>query len=214
MFTERGGRFTDALSFYEAVVNDSSFDTTDKLFARQRWLRSKQRQLEYEKTRGALVKTEQIEREIQQGKAALSIKNLDELDEFPKLPQLDISVEHTAKLKTGTDDKESLSLKDSEHSLEESDSFKSDPLMVTIGSFRFEFSRKLQRCNIVHTENMTTAFIKLKELQCGGEVEFKRADGGRWECASWKLVVEFPKPESESLIIDLEQSGVQFRLRV
>ena len=35
---ERGGRFTDALSFYEAVESDSSFDATDKLFARQRWL--------------------------------------------------------------------------------------------------------------------------------------------------------------------------------
>lgn len=49
---ERGGRFTDALSFYEAVAREPNFSDDEKQFARRRWLVCKNRQLEYERDQG------------------------------------------------------------------------------------------------------------------------------------------------------------------
>jgi hypothetical protein len=210
---ERGGRFTDAIGFYEAIAKDNSIGSDDKLFARQRWLRNKQRQLEYERSQGSLTKASQIEHDIKQEMAALRITVLEGIDEFPRLPALDMSAQQTTKPRKENDSKEPSPLIESEQKLAALGGLKSDPLILTTGSFKFEFSRKLQRCNIVHTETMATAFIKLKEFQCGGEVEFHRLDGGGWACTPWNLIVYFPNAEGERLVIDVEQSGVQLSVR-
>ena len=94
---ERGGRFTDAIAFYEAVAKDSVFGAEDRLFARQRWVVSKQRQLEYEKSNGDATKAIQIEYDMRPEIEALRIARVDDLTEFPALAPLDVS-ENTAGL--------------------------------------------------------------------------------------------------------------------
>ena len=93
---ERGGRFTDALSFYEAVASDNSFSREERTFARIRWIVNKQRQMEHEISHGGSDKAKQIQYDIDQEKQALSVKSLEDLDLYPKLAKLEFAWPSTA----------------------------------------------------------------------------------------------------------------------
>jgi hypothetical protein len=177
---------------------------------------NKQRQLEYEKTNGDATKASQIEYDMRPEIEALRIAKVDDLSEFPALAPLDAS-ENTAGLTlTGQSD----ALPPSPREIHVSpplppgtDNAGIDPSVISAGPFRLEFSRRLQRCNIVHTETMATAFIKLKELTCGGEVEFQRLDEFRWHCGLWKIAIGLPGNGDPRLHIDIEQYGIELRIQ-
>jgi len=91
-------------------------------------------------------------------------------------------------------------------------SFAHDPLVITMGSFKFEYSSIVQRCNIMNTETMDTGFIKLKDSLCGGDVEFIQKDNLTWNCASWELDVVLPIHIGGVMVIELHRLGVRIQL--
>ena len=177
---------------------------------------NKQRQLEYEKTNGDATKASQIEYDIRPEIEALRIAKVDDLSEFPVLAPLDVSENAAGLTLTGQSDAlppAAPGINVSPPLSSDTDNAGIDPSVISAGPFRLEFSRRLQRCNIVHTETMATAFIKLKEFRCGGEVEFQRTDEFRWYCEQWRVAVKLPGGGNRGLLIDLEQSGIQLCLQ-
>src|SRR5262249_12172965 len=84
---ERAGRFTDAISFYEAITKERFLDE-EKEFAWRRWLVCKRRQMDYERGLGAKARVDGIRKEMDKVMRSLSIRDLDEIENFPPLPQL------------------------------------------------------------------------------------------------------------------------------
>ena len=84
---------------------------------------------------------------------------------------------------------------------------------MTAGSFKFEYSRRVRRCNVVNLDTMATAFIKVGERTCGGEVDFDREGEDRWKCSTWKISVKLPAKDDDSVTIELQDAGIQLRVR-
>lgn len=208
---ERAGRFSDAISFYEAIDREG-FSSQEKQFARRRWLVCKNRQLQYEKSSGSKRRVKEIEREVGQGMIELRLKSLDELEEFPPLhaiqkPQAIREIPTSPSLvhrdDIGTIDSQTTDTGSNER----------DQVVMTIGVFKIEISRKNSRCNITHTETLETAFVKIAERKCVGEHEFVQIDTSSWSCPPWKLTVEFPKESDQLLLINVEELGVGLLIR-
>ena len=85
--------------------------------------------------------------------------------------------------------------------------------VITIDDFEFELSRKNYRCNIKHKESMETAFVKINERKCGGEVDFIQIDE-LWQCEAWKINVSFMDilQGQGALVIDMEKLGIEVKL--
>ncbi len=83
-----------------------------------------------------------------------------------------------------------------------------------VGPFRIEFASRKSRCNLTNTETMETAFAKVNERVCGGEVEFLKNEDGRWVCRAWDLIITFPEGDGNDLTLDWNERGVLVRLRV
>jgi tetratricopeptide (TPR) repeat protein len=210
---ERGGRFTDAIAFYEAVANEE-FSKDDKAFAARRWLVNKQRQADYEKSQGDPRKATQIEHDLKQEMVALRITALDELGQFPKLVPLEmLPMQRSGKPAATLGDVKTIVSADNQLESQPAKGPASDQIVMSVGSFRLEFSRTIHRCNITHAETMATAFVKTNEKRCGGEVDFKEINAMRWVCEAWRVTVQFPQMPTEPLVIDLEEPGVQLRLQ-
>lgn len=212
---ERGGRFTDAILFYEAVANDNTFSRLDHLFAWQRWLVNKQRQLIYERAHGAAAKVQQITHDLETQKQAMKISSIDtELPEYPVLEPLVLNwpgvpvtsskgpVAPPSIAKISASAGEELAGEDQEI----------DPVVFTTGTLKFEYSRKLNRCNIVDVHTMAQGYIKISERKCGGEVEFSNSSDHHWVCSIWKLVIRFPADSSQALSIEMQDSGIQVHI--
>lgn len=83
---ERGGRFSDALVFYEHVLKVPSFSKMEKEFSRVRWLVSKNRQLEYMRNNSSNThKVVELEKEIVEAQRISKIERLNDLPRFPIL---------------------------------------------------------------------------------------------------------------------------------
>jgi tetratricopeptide (TPR) repeat protein len=216
---ERGGRFTDAISFYEAVANDNSFSKAEHLLARERWLVSKQRQLTHERMHGAASKAQQIAHDLETQKQALRISSIDdELSEFPSLEPLVFmwpNESSTTRKVAGASSAQvtSSAVADEGPPNATSDGQPIDPVILTAGTLKFEYSRALRRCNIVDIHTMAQGYIKVAERHCGGEVEFSRSSDHNWFCSPWKLVVRFPEDASQAWSLELQDSGIQVRIR-
>ena len=143
----------------------------------------KQRQLEYEVSHGPSSKAPQIQYDLNEEMQALKIGSVEELGLYPLLSQLEF---HSPVVVPHLDGATGV----------EADA-RPDPMLLTAGPLKFEFSRKLQRCNIVHSDTMETAFIRVSERKCGGEVEFRPIAGDGWECSAWKMSIKFPQDEGD-----------------
>jgi hypothetical protein len=138
----------------------------------------------------------------------LRIGSLDELGHFPSVPPLGMPA---ATPSSKAPEPEATLTTSSSGPAQPGDSPQpaaTEPLIVTVGPFRLEVSRKLQRCNLTHAETMATAFVKMSERQCGGEVSFKKLDDLRWQCEEWNVTVHFPSGPGQQVVIDIEDHGV------
>jgi tetratricopeptide (TPR) repeat protein len=208
---ERVGRFTDAIAFYEAVLKEQP-GADEKQFARRRFLVCKQRQLIHERAQGATLKAAEILRELKRDQLTWEVGTLDELPRFPELAPLEKPVGGVQEL-GALPDRRILASDPTESTSEESGTPGSDHVVLTGGPFKIEGSRKNNRCNITHTETMETAFVKIGERKCGGEVDFNQLDEDRWICEPWKLTVQFSKNPGELLSIDSGEFGLVLTVR-
>lgn len=210
---ERGGRFTDSIAFYEAVLKDKP-QSAERTFARDRWLRCKQRQLDYERTLRSSKKVDTVERELRASMQEAGIRSLQDIPAYPELPALSQSNCESPDKKSDNDKstirgETSAEQRSVAPSPEFAPSALAEHVPINIGGFEIAFSRKNSRCNITYTETSQTASIKLKEQRCvSDDVEFSEARAGQWECPAWGLSVEFHKGKTQSIALSLQQLGV------
>lgn len=212
---ERGGRFTDALAFYDAVLNSKECSAEEKQFARVRRLINKKHQVEYETAVGAKDTARRMEHDLKMEMTALRIATMDGIEEFPHLAAIEIQGWPESGTEAGTI-KEIAAVGRSDKPMSVSsfqEPIRPDAAVFSAGPFRFQYSRKLQRCNIEHIDTMTTAFIKVSERAVGGEVEFHQVDAVGWLCDSWKMRVQFPTEECRNLVIAMDALGVEVQVQ-
>lgn len=200
---ERAGRFTDAISFYEAVIKER-FSDGEKEFARRRWLACKRRQLDYERGLNAKVRADEIQNEMDKTMMSLGIKNLEEIENFPALPPL-TSHEIVPQELPPTLNQVSVSVPQADPVPQSS---LAEPVQLMVGPFKIEPSRKNRRCNITHTETFETAHIKMNEKICSGEVTFNHINEHLFDCSAWNLLVQFPEGSQGDLRITFKNWGL------
>jgi hypothetical protein len=207
---ERAGRFTDAISFYEAVRKER-FSDEEREFAQRRWLACKRRQLGYERDLGAKVRADEIQKEMDKVMRSLGVKDLEEIENFPPLPQL-APHEIVPQELTGTENQEPVSPMPEPPVKTAPESLLAEKVTLTVGPFEIEASRKNRRCNIKHGDTMETAYIKMSEKTCGGEVEFKRINERSFDCDAWNLQVQFSEASRGALLMTFKNWGVTIRV--
>jgi tetratricopeptide (TPR) repeat protein len=207
---ERAGRFTDAVSFYEAVIKER-FPDEEKEFARRRWLACKRRQMDYERGLGAKVRVDDIQKEMEKVMVPMGVKDLEEIENFPTLPQL-VPHEIVPQELTATENQEPVSPLPEPQEKAAPQAVIAEKVNLTAGPFEIEASRKNQRCNIKHGDTMETVYIKMSERTCGGEVEFKRINDRSFDCDAWNLLVQFSETPRGALLMTFKELGVTIRV--
>ena len=204
---ERADRFTDQLGFYDKV-RQGKFSRTEVEFARERRVLCKQRQADHERAQGQAVKASNIEHDIREELRALRISSLDELGQFPILPPLGMPVAPPELKAPESKPPQPPSPSVLIAGADSPQAAAPEQVIVAVGPLRVELSRTLHRCNLTHTGTMATAFVKLNERRCGGEVSFKKLDELRWLCEPWNVTIHFPSGPEQPLVIDVEEYGV------
>lgn len=205
---ERGGRFTDAISFYEAVVKENP-SREDKRFASERWLMCKERQQNHERSQGNTNKANATEKKLRQVMQEMQLKTLHDLPTFPELPELPkpspelVQPGEVPGVSPVGHGPTPAATPAPEGTLP-------DQVPMQFGMFKVVLSRKNGRCNIEHTESMETAFLKIKERKCGGgDVVFSSDGDGGWTCETWKITVVFPDLPDQRILLSLRDLGIQ-----
>lgn len=206
---ERAGKFVEALVFYEAIEK-GRYSAVDQDFAKERWLVCKERQLEHERASGATNKARKIGSEIRDKMANIGLPSLVDLPRFPILQPLPI-----AGLKPLAETESVLP-----SALSSPDTVLPEPIVpepvhvsAVIDRFKVDVSRVNGRCNITNTNTMETAYLKIAERRCGGEVEFIEVEPGCWSCEAWDLTVQFPTIPGQPVSIDDAAAGVSLSIR-
>lgn len=208
---ERGGRFTDAISFYEAVVNERAAPGK-KRFTQERWLVSKERQLDYVRTQNDEARVREILRDINLGVAELKLKSVDDLSRFPDLAPLEVPT--LIPRQVGPEPEVADQVPVSPAQPGPPDDQRNEPIVVTLGDFRFEVLRRLGRCRLTNTSTLESVTISLVERTVVGDVPFEESVNGLWVCERWQIVVELPSEQSDDLIrVTAQESGVLMTIR-
>src|SRR5262245_18246458 len=137
-------------------------------------------------------------------------KALEEKETLPSLSQL-TPQEIAPKELTAVVDQEPASTLSEAQERPVSQSSLAEQVNLTVGPFKIEASRKNRRCNITHGETIETAFIKISEKTCGGEVEFKRINERSFDCGAWNLLVQFSEAFRGALLMTFKSWGVTIR---
>ena len=216
---ERGGRFTDALGFYEAVQKESDCTTREKEIAGLRWVVAKSQQLEHEKRESGSFHKEkktnrrltEIENELTAAMRSARIENINKLPEFPLLPEIQFDWEEEALLANAQPPK---NLDDS-IIVQESSILAGDDLIknttASLGDFDYEISRKEGRCNIKHATTLETAFVKFYDRKIGGEKEWNSLPDNEWICEEWRIRIRIL--DSLLTFVHLKE-GLQLTIRI
>lgn len=208
---ERGGRFTDAVAFYEALQK-AARQEDDRLFAQARWVVCKRRQADYEREQNATGKVQLIEREIANSIHDWQFDAKMVLPEFPELPPLEMPP-LTAAARAGAGHRLADESRQTKVVAAPAPQPRVDALHLVCGDFNLDFSRVQGRCNLTHNPSMETAFIKTTDRRCGGEKEFLETSGV-WRCQEWGITVQFPDAVSGTLTIQFERVGAAIQLAV
>ncbi|WP_157203576.1 hypothetical protein [Methylomicrobium agile] len=191
---ERGGKFTDALPFYEAVTKESLFSEEQKQFARLRWIICKNRQLEYEREQaGQSRRASEIQRELSEAMKRLGIERVTDLPKYPELAEIE---KPTNSLVQIPESKPETPLHLPSEVLEADTMFGvaavkqielAGRVAVKVGDFNIELSRQIGRCNFKNEQTMQTAFFNIREGQPGGEKTWQVISPIEWGCEDWKI---------------------------
>lgn len=217
---EQTGRYADAVSFYEAVAQNTGFSEADRNFARLRWMLAQQRRAERELSQGSAQKAREIAGVLERAMKENGLTDLEHIDAVISLPALEKPLAVPAP--SITPPAASVTVRKAEAEvlpeLERSPSTADESLaahehvLVQVGAIKIELSRPIGRINLTHTATMETAFIKRGERRCGGEVTFENLGDGVWRCPSWDLTVRFLEETGTGLALELTSDGVEIRI--
>ena len=175
---ERAGRIVDALGFYDDDVLGNPSLSAHREFARERWLICKNRQADYEGEQRRTRKEADYRKEIDDSMRSWRIKSVSALPQFPDLPDLLFPGDETSAPMPTAPSPEPASPEPSSGL----QTFSAGPLEIL-------WSRDLARCNITHDQTMETAWVKVREGACGGDVDLKELKRGSWRVESWGLTL-------------------------
>ncbi|MBL9181084.1 MAG: hypothetical protein JNN17_03015 [Verrucomicrobiaceae bacterium] len=219
---ERGGRFSDALAFYEAVAREPNFSEDEKNFARLRWILAKNRQLDYERSQAAASKkTSDLQRELAEAMSRMGVKRLADLPKYPALPPLTkpshsrLVTQEIAPIIQATSSPTVSPSEVSASQIAQMTAPVSLPDRVTskVGEFTITFSRAIRRCNIANDATMQTAFVSMVEGKVGGEKEARKLGPSEWMFDDWQLKVHASENslrlafEAMGVVLDLGNAG-------
>jgi hypothetical protein len=227
---ERGGRFTDALAFYEAVQKEPNFSEGEKEFSRVRWLVSKNRQLDHERQLGPKNRRViELERELNEALRRSKIPRVSDLPRFPLLepapkpivmvPECtsagDTTLGETSVAPYSPNDSVVVKAPSTEINSNKGEKQDNDlpslpdRVYATIGDLRIELSRHLGRCNFSHSRTFKTAHINLRDGTAGGEIHWREEKDSHWSCEEWGIVL---RCSEDTLEIESMELGLTFVL--
>ena len=217
---ERGGRFVDAIMFYEAVGRER-IGQQEAAFARQRWVVCKHRQLEHERFRGTPARAKEIESDIALSAKEARTGSVDSLPEFPELPVLvperllaATALPDTAAAQPGPQAVPSGAVQSSGSPGDPHRIDHAQDVPIVLGAFKFDLSRRNLRCNITHTGTMEIASLRLRDKRCDGEAEFAEGEPDLWFSRKWNLTVRFPTSGDGQIWILAPDYGISFAIRI
>ena len=202
---ERAGRFTDAISFYDAALREKGIVSKPDTI-RKRWLICKKKQLDYEQSVGAYGSTDKCRRIESDLRRAQQEWGLD-IPAGPEYPQLQPLAGPSSDMAWARDS-DGAHVDVGQGGGTDVGALR-DRATMNLDMFRVDIARANGRCNITNTVTMETAFIKWSERQCGGEVEFSQDDYGCWKCGSWDLSVRFPRNRGGDFVMRWEGLGIE-----
>lgn len=219
---ERGGRFTDALAYYEAISLEPNFSPEEKLFARQRWIVGKSRQLVYEraqKGKGKSRKISEIQQELTLALSESGFKRLSDLPDFPLLEPMSVPTGLARPPSQGNPDPARPTTAKPEQDIPTelvpsvlvTNTSLSERVNAKIGEISIEFSRTIGRCNFSHQATMETASANLHQKTMSGDLDWVRRSDDEWFSEAWRLAVRITH---DFLLISSERDGstVSFQL--
>lgn len=211
---ERGGRFSDALAFYEAVAREPNFSEDEKNFARRRWILAKNRQLDYERSQAAASKkTSDLQRDLAEAMSRMGVKRLADLPKYPALQPLTKPDDSRLVAQEASETIQTASLTmvlpsgptAPQTAQMSAPSSLPDRVISKVGDFTIEFSRAIGRCNIGNALTMQNSFVSILEGKAGGEKEARNLGPGEWIFDEWQLKVH---ASEGSLKLAFEALGV------
>lgn len=193
---ERAGRFTDALVFYEAVMDGAD----DKLtrFCLERRLVCKQRQSKYEDDKGNYLLKGDLDEDIVNLKRSLAIESTGKITQYPELEKMKFPEIEPSRAKR----RPSRPRKPRSKRPEAQTSSRDQRNRINAGHLELEWSRSIGRCNITHRESRETACIKVHEGQpLSVDVDFRQTSESHWYCEAWDLDVDIIKGEGAGVTL-------------
>jgi len=208
---ERAGRWKDVLPFYESVISDSTFSKDDVNFAKQRWLRSKSKQIKREQDRGNRALANKHINELQQKRKEYDFDE-GKLPEFPKVSKVwvaETKESGVAAKKTGAKstmakakvDTKSASISHSQNrkTNQSSSEGKEGPDIAILGKLKFEFFEDRGRLNITHVETAEILVLRKERQKLESfDVEISEKDG-IYTIDDWAL---------ECDLTDIKEAGI------
>lgn len=197
---ERGGRFTKSLSFYEAVLKGKGFNEVQIRFAKERWLKCKQKQIEYDESLNRHV--EESKRRLAEEMKGLGLTHLDALTEFPVLQPLSIYEFQFESSANESFEEGPTQILEDHQKVQPTDGNQGDTLWgeqagpveghpdrleITLGPLRMSLSRRLGRCNFEHQQTMAQTSFKFDEGSFTGDVNWDLLEDNKWGCSNWNL---------------------------
>lgn len=202
---ERAGRFTDAISFYEALLKDRGLK--ERRFAIGRWLVAKNRQLEFEKSKGSPERARVVEQEIRKVQEEWRIASIEALPTFPELEPLPRPSVNPPTAVTTTPPPAAP--------VPAASGYAQQPTEARVGVYRVEVSRKAGRCNITHTGTLETVTVRYLDKKVEGEALFESTKEDRMRCKAWGIALRFPSGQNPGLLVlGFEESGIQLVIHV
>jgi hypothetical protein len=211
---ERGGRFVEAITFYERVGEDGESEA-EKRFAWTRWLVCKDRQLQHELAQGASKKAEGIRRDIKRVQGELQIGSVAELDRFPPLRPLTLRGTVEESESSPTQDPKPRPATTNTTAPGFTAPALDDIGSAILGSFKIDVSRKAGRVNITNTETLEMAFLREADGVFGGEGDFRSEGAGRWISDKWNMALtKDGPPNATTVTVTLRRLGLGVVVRM
>jgi len=202
---EQVGWHIYTLNFYEKIRRRNGFSSEDDRFSRTRWVATKEKQADREKSDSNIRNRYEAEAKIMRDRFRLGTR------EFSEFPSVDI-VWLTSDVCPNGHEGGETPVKDGEVSRPKPGLPADGIVTCTVGGFRFEFVRSSGRVNLTEVVTGRTAQITASPLQFGSLDVLISENGSLFVCEQWNCSCQFEFSDGmSSAILDLPDCSLQIR---
>ena len=196
---ERGGRFTDCIAFYEAILRETNYTSKDHSHSLKRLAVCKQRQIDYERNISAESrKLNDLETSLDQLLRKLNISSVTDLPKYPILDPLEkpslASGLPTQKVSASIDtfgSKPNVAFNNISQGMAIDAGSQKDKVSIRVGEFKIDYGRKVMRCNIEHEPTMQIAKLDISNRLVEADGNWQRETISRWTSNDWQMSISF-----------------------